>query len=333
MMTEGYKSTYMKTAFSRQEVDLGLLEITKQDKDCMARFNDKDFLLSNDYGKKLYHDVAAALPIIDPHNHIDPAAIASNRQFENIYQLWVQHDPYKHRAMRIFGIPEQLITGDAPDYDKFLAWAKCFQSTLGNPLFHWSCMELKELFEIEEILTPANAKEIWDEANTALATEEYFSANILIRFNVESLCTSDDLLDTLEHHLSLSKQDRITCLPSLRSDSIIAFNAPAFLDWLHKLEVITSTRVTNITSYKKAIVDRIDFFDNAGCLLADHSLDSGFVFIPTEEDVAEKLFERLLQQQALTVEELIQLQSHFLQFLGEEYYRRQWKMQLHIGSL
>lgn len=298
----------------------------------MSVFNDNDFLLMNDYGKQLYHRVAASLPVIDPHNHVDPAALATNKEFENIYRLWVQHDPYKHRAMRICGVAEKLITGDAPDYEKFLAWAACFQNTIGNPLFHWSCMELKELFGIEEILTPANAKEIWEKANSYLSQEGFTSVNILKRFNVALLCTSDDLLDSLEHHIALSKQDVITCLPSLRSDSIIAFNSPAFVSWLNKLRSITGIEVTGLTSYKTAISNRLDFFDNTGCLLSDHSLDSGFTFVPTEPVAAATLFDRLLKQETLNEEEVIQLQSNVLTFLGEEYHRRQWKMQLHMGA-
>ena len=298
----------------------------------MKRFNDNDFLLLNDYGKKLYHQVAAALPIIDPHNHIDPAALAANKQFENIYRLWVQHDPYKHRAMRISGIPEELISGDAPAYEKFFAWAGCFANTMGNPLFHWSCIELKELFGIEEILTTSNAKEIWEKANALLQGEKYSSLNILKRFNVELLCTSDDLLDSLEHHYELKKQNQITCLPSLRADSIIAFNAPGFVNWLNKLKMITGIEVTGFSSYKTAILNRLDFFNEAGCLLSDHSLDSGFTFIPTDALAAITLFERLLNKELLIETEYIQLQSHVLQCLGEEYYKRQWKMQLHIGA-
>lgn len=298
----------------------------------MKRFNDNDFLLLNNYGKKLYHEVAAALPIIDPHNHLDPAALATNKQFNNIYQLWVQHDPYKHRAMRISGVQEELITGDAPVYEKFLAWAGCFANTMGNPLFHWSCIELKELFGIEEILTTLNAKEIWEKANTLLQGQEYSSLSIMKRFNVELLCTSDDLLDSLEHHGELRKQNQITCLPSLRADSIIAFNTPGFVNWLNKLQTTTAIKVSDLSSYKAAIINRLNFFNEAGCLLSDHSLDSGFTFVPTKPFVAATLFERLLNEKTLTEQERIHLQSHVLQFLGEEYNKRQWKMQLHIGA-
>lgn len=299
----------------------------------MIAFNDSDFLLLNDYGKKLYHEIAAALPIIDAHNHIDPAALASNKKVENIYQLWVQNDPYKHRAMRIYGVAEELITGDKPDYEKFVAWATCFQSTAGNPLFHWSCMELKTLFGIEEMLTPSTAKDIWDKANDLLTEEQFTALNIVKGFGVELLCTSDDLTDTLEHHLALSKQEtRLTCLPSLRGDSIISFNQPSFYTWLEKLQNLTSVEIVDLDSYQSAIIKRLDFFDEAGCLLSDHSLDSGFAYISCKSSEATSLFEKILNKQAISEEELISLQSYMLHFLGKGYAARKWKMQLHIGA-
>lgn len=299
----------------------------------MKPFYNKNFLLLNDYGKRLYHEVAASLPVIDPHNHIDPAALSSNKRFENIYQLWVQHDPYKHRAMRIYGVAEELITGNKPDYEKFLAWADCFPHTAGNPLFHWCCMELNELFGIEEIVTPQNAKHIWDTANELLLKNDFRALEIIKRFGVELLCTSDDLLDTLEHHTALAKgQDGITCLPSLRSDSIITFNPSSFSTWLDGLQTITGIKVTDLDSYKIAIINRLHFFNEAGCLLSDHSLDSGFKFFPTDNEAASLIFKRVLRKEPVRDEDFIRLQSHLLYFLGKEYAARKWKMQLHIGA-
>ena len=299
----------------------------------MKTFNDTDFLLLNDYGKKLYHEVAAALPIIDPHNHIDVVSLANNKSFQNLYQLWVQHDPYKHRAMRIYGIAEELITGDKPDYEKFFAWAECFPHTIGNPLFHWTCMELKMLFGIEEILSPATAEKIWDTANNLLQSEKFTALNIVKNFGVELLCTSDDLNDSLEHHIALAKQDnKISCLPSLRGDSIININQPSFFEWLDKLEIITSISIKDLRSYETAIEKRLDFFDAAGCLLSDHSLDSGFRFTSCSNEKASGIFEKLINKGLLTTEETVQLQSYLLHFLGAAYAKRNWKMQLHIGA-
>jgi len=299
----------------------------------MSAFNDTDFLLMNEYGKRLYHAVASSLPIIDPHNHIDPAALASNKNFENIYQLWVQNDPYKHRAMRMYGIAEELITGDKPAYEKFVAWATCFAATAGNPLFHWSCMELKSLFGINEILTPSNAQHIWDNANELLPQEKFTPLKIIKNFGVEMLCTSDDLNDSLEHHLQLLKQNTgVTCLPSLRADSIISFNQPSFYKWLQNLQSITSIKVVDLNTYQSAIINRLNFFDEAGCLLSDHSLDSGFTYTLCDTSNATYLFKRVLDKEAIDYEEFISLQSYLLHFLGKEYAERNWKMQLHIGA-
>jgi glucuronate isomerase len=318
----------------------------------MKNIYDDNFLLFNSYGKRLFHEVAKDLPIIDWHNHVDPSLLATDKSFDNIYQLWVQNDPYKHRAMRIFGIAENLITGSEPtDYDKFLAWAKCLPHTVGNPLFHWSCMELKQVFGIDKVLTTENAAEIWATANALLKQDNYRARAIVKGFGLEMLCTSDDLLDSLEHHISYSKfqnsevqrsesgtseirnqKSEIQCLPSLRSDSIINFNQPAFFSWLEKLENLTEISVKNLENYKKAVVQRLDFFDTNGCLLSDHSFDGGFQFIKTPPSVAARLFDKFLEKKTLTDTECIRLQSHVLHFLGIEYAKRNWKMQLHIGA-
>jgi glucuronate isomerase len=298
----------------------------------MKAFNDTEFLLQSDYGKRLYHNVAVALPVIDPHNHIDTASLVNNKKFDNIYQLWVKDDPYKHRAMRIFGIAEAFITGNKPDYEKFLAWAECFPSTIGNPLFHWSCMELKELFGIEEILTIQNARVLWDKINSILQEEGFGALDVVKSFGVELLCTSDDLLDSLEHHITLDKQNtHLTCLPSLRSDSIITFNT-SFYSWLEKLQTITAIEIKDLSDYKNAINLRLDFFDASGCILSDHSLDSGFNYISTTIEAASKIFADILHKEPVSDNHIIRLQSHLLIFLGKEYAKRNWKMQLHIGA-
>ena len=296
-------------------------------------FINKDFLLQNPLAVRLYHEVAKDLPIIDPHNHLNIEALAKNEKFENIYQLWVKPDQYKHRAMRNCGIPENLITGNAPDFDKFKAWASVVKKTAVNPLFHWSCMELKDLFGIDEILTTDNAGEIYDTANEFLKKEEFSGLNILKKWNVETLCTSDDLLDNLEYHIAFKKRgEKMVCLPSMRGDTIIAFDKPGFLPWLNKLQTLTNINVTNLSSYKEAISERLDFFDKSGCLLSDHSFDSGYKYIYTGEEDAEKLFLQFLEQKHISEDDCIKLKSHFIHFLGIEYARRNWKMQLHIGA-
>jgi len=292
-----------------------------------------DFLLTTAMGKMLYHEVAAKLPIIDPHNHLDPAMLAENKPFAGIYELWVEKDPYKHRAMRICGVEEALITGNAPAYEKFAAWAGCCPATAGNPLYHWSAMELQQLFGIDKALSSDTSRETWEVANEYLQKEQVGAIDLLRKFKVEKLCTSDDLLDTLAHHsIVASTQESVQCLPSLRGDSILAFEQPGFSKWLQQLSDITTTPINHLEDYTVAINQRLDFFNTAGCLLSDHSLDSGFAYSSTDSYTAAPLFERVLQQQSLTPAEKVQLQSYLLQFLGEAYAARQWGMQLHIGA-
>ena len=299
----------------------------------MEKFIDTNFLLHNATGRTLYHEVAAGLPIVDFHNHIDPAAVATNRQFGNIQEAWIAGDPYKHRAMRICGVPERLITGDADDFEKFKAWAKCLKKTLGNPLFHWSCMELRSIFGIEEILDENNAAGIWEKANALLATEAYAAQAILQKFKVKLLCTSDDLADSLEHHRAIAQSEStLQCLPSLRGDSIIAFGQGSFFVFLEKIKKLTDVEINNLDSYKKAIISRLDFFKESGCLLADHSFDSGFRYIGADEKEASNFFDILLNKKPLDTEKSIKLQSHLLVFLGKEYRKRNWGLQLHIGA-
>lgn len=296
-------------------------------------FIHNDFLLDNDTGRSLYHDMAARLPIVDFHNHIDPAMVATNVPFQTIQDVWVSGDPYKHRAMRICGVPERLITGDAPAFEKFMAWAKCVKKTVGNPLFHWSCMELQTLFGIDEMLTERNAAAIWARANALLATDAFRPQAILQKFGVELLCTSDDLADTLEHHRAIAEQDAsFQCLPSLRSDSIIAINQPTFPAWIQKIAEQTDVVITDLVTFKQAIDIRLDLFVERSCLLADHSFDAGFRYVATDETTAADLFSQVLRGATLNDEQAIQLQSHLLVFLGEGYHRRRWRMQLHIGA-
>jgi len=292
-----------------------------------------NFLLYNATGRSLYHDTAARLPIVDFHNHIDPAMVANNAPFQTIQDVWVSGDPYKHRAMRICGIPERLITGDAPAFEKFMAWAGCLTKTVGNPLFHWSCMELQTLFGIDEMLTERNAANIWERANVLLVTEAFRPQAILKKFGVELLCTSDDLADSLEHHRAIAEQNvGFQCLPSLRSDSIIAVNQPTFSAWLPKIAEQTGVEITDLVTFKRAVETRLDFFVEHGCLLVDHSFDAGFRYVATDEVTATNLFDNVLNGAALSSEQTVQLQSYLLLFLGQAYHHRRWRMQLHIGA-
>ena len=291
-----------------------------------------NFLLFSNTAEKLYLEIKG-LPVVDPHNHVDPATLAANKPFENIYQLWIKPDQYKSRAMRQLGVKEKFITGKASDFEKFSAWAESLQQTVGNPIFHWSCMELKDFFGINEILSRQNAERIWNDTNSMLREEQFTPVNILKKAGVELMCTSDDLLDSLQHHIAFkSRHHFFSCLPSLRGDSILAFQQPQFDRWFSKLESLSQVAIDDLASYKAAIIRRLDFFDEVGCLLSDHSLDTGFDFSLVDELTASSLFRSVLHKKPLSGKEAMMLQSHMLHFLGTQYAIRDWKMQLHMGA-
>lgn len=298
----------------------------------MKPFLDKDFLLDNGFARELYHEVAAGLPIVDFHNHLDPSLLALNKKADTIGDLWVVSDPYKHRAMRINGIPEHYISGNASPKEKFIHWAATLPKTIGNPLFHWSCAELKYVFGIDEILTESNAEDIWEICNSTIESRKLGMCDILKHWNTETVCTSDDLLDDLSQHVLASKNnDELSVLPSLRGDSIIAFGAPNFLPWFDKLREYYGA-VNSLDDYLAAVRCRLDIFAGCGCRLADHSLDAGFTFILVSEKEAEEIFKKYIANWKITVNERLILQSFLLTFLGKEYHRRKWTLQLHIGA-
>lgn len=277
----------------------------------MSSFIHNDFLLHSKLAEYLYHDVVKNLPIIDYHNHLNIKSLAQNKVYDNLAQLWLLPDPYKHRAMRMNGIKEKYITGNASDYKKFLKWADTVCKTVGNPLFHWSCLELKRCFGYEDyVLTPRNAQSIWDE----YPGRKKGVLDFLQEFNVDTICTSDSLFDDLSFHKSIKKTK---VYPSLRADSIFTFaNFP--------------DEVKSLDDYKAIVIRKLDDFDEAGCRLADHSLNSRFDFLACINP--ERLFERVLANKDVSEDELTGLKSHLLVFLGAEYAKRNWVMQLHIGA-
>ena len=298
----------------------------------MKPFLDHDFLLENDIAEELYHEVAADLPIIDFHNHLDPASLTINKKSETIADLWVVADPYKHRAMRINGIPEHFISGNASPKEKFMHWAETLPKTIGNPLFHWSCAELKYVFGIDEILSTSNAEKIWDTCNLIIESKGLGMCDILKHWKAETVCTSDDLLSDLSQHILASKNNGgLKVLPSLRGDSIISFDGLNFFVWLDNFREHYGN-IDNLNDYLDAIRCRLDIFTESGCCLADHSLDAGFVFVVAKKKDAEKVFNKHLNKQTITKEELLILQSFLLLFLGMEYRKRRWTLQLHIGA-
>jgi glucuronate isomerase len=296
----------------------------------MTPFIHDDFFLDTKMAKRLYHEVACDLPIIDFHNHLNPIQLAENRSFDNIAQLWLVSDPYKHRAMRINGVPERIITGDTPDKEKFMHWARTVPYTVGNPLYHWTAMELKRVFDIDDLLCEETAESIWNRCNEKLKDDSFRACSLLKRWGAEVLCTSDDLLDSFKDHQTASGQFKV--LPSLRGDSILAVTGAGFADWLKKLSELTGMKIQSLDNYLDAIRGRLDHMAGFGCVEADHALDNGFAFSTLSIRRAQGIFLKVIQGNRPDPDEILLLKSSILHLLGQEYGEREWWMLLHIGA-
>ncbi len=292
----------------------------------------EDFLLDNEISKFLFHTVAKSLPIIDFHNHIDPKVLVGDTMFDNIAQLWITGDPYKHRAMRINGIDESRITGSASDKDKFLAWAETLPKTIGNPLFHWSSLEMKRVFGIDTMLTRDSAEDIWNQCNEALQKNEYSANGIMSRWNIEAICTSDDWFDDVSIHKKATENAEFNVFPSLRADKateIELWNSNSFLD---KLSNCTNQSIKNLEELKLALTKRLQHFSDKGCKLSDHALNNDFSFKSCSLARAENLFYKILEGFELKAKDRRYFKSFLLTFLAGEYQRFGWTMQLHVGA-
>ncbi len=298
----------------------------------MSTFIHNDFLLRSATARSLYHEFAADLPIVDYHCHLDPRDLAVDRRFENIAQLWVTSDPYKHRAMRMAGVPEQTITGNASDREKFEAWAATVPRTPGNPLHHWTALELKRYFDIDEPLTGESADRIWNAANARLATPEFSARRLLVQRRVACVCTSDRLLDDVATHALASPAGAgLRVLPSLRADDLVAVGSPDWLSWLRELGKATGDSIADFDGFCAAVSRRLDGFASAGCRLADHGLDD-FSYVPVDAGDGAALFARRLGGESLSAHDAMRLRAAVLRWVGAEYARRGWIMQLHLGA-
>ncbi len=298
----------------------------------MSTFLTDNFLLRGAVAERLFHQTAKSLPIADYHNHLDPSLLAENHVFQDLTELWLAGDPYKHRAMRINGIAEARITGKADNYDKFLAWAETFPRTWGNPLYHWNCLELKRVFGIDELLTSANATDIWRRAGAQMGEDRLTAQGILENFGVEVLCTSDDLLQDLHPHRRATARGRLTVLPSLRGDSITDVARSGFPDWLERLVMLTGRQIYSLDDYLAAIEERLETFAEAGCVLADHALNSGYLYLPCTRERAVVHFAGAAAGAKLTETAGRELKNFLLVALGERYAKRGWGLQLHVGA-
>ncbi|WP_394925764.1 glucuronate isomerase [uncultured Robinsoniella sp.] len=300
----------------------------------MKEFLDENFLLKNDTAKVLYHSYAKNMPIFDFHNHLSAQEIYEDRCYENIARLWLGGDHYKWRAMRAFGIPEEQITGDMEnDWEKFEAWAKTVQAAIGNPLYHWTHLELQRYFGIYQPLTPENAKEIWDNCNKKLQQKEYSVRDLLKMQNVKALCTTNDPMEDLIYHKKLKDEGfQIQVLPTFRPDRAVALEKGEFVPYIRELGEKVGYELNSIDHLLAALKDRLDFFENMGCLVSDHSLECN-IYRNTDRDEADFIYQKKLDGRGITDVEYAKYRGFVLCSLGREYHRRGMVMQLHIGAL
>lgn len=298
----------------------------------MKTFLDEDFLLSNETAVQLYQ-VAKDLPIIDYHCHLNPKEIYENKRFDNITEVWLYGDHYKWRAMRANGIAEKYVTGDADDYEKFLAWAKTVPMAIGNPLYHWTHLELRRFFGVEELLNEKTAPKIWEEVNAKLQDESFSARSLIKRSNVETICTTDDPADSLEYHQKLKEADGfdVNVLPSFRPDKGLDINGDGFFNWVRKLEEASGVSISSYDDFLGALEKRILFFDSVGCRLSDHALDI-VVFAEATKKEIESIFRKALNGQKVSQLEEQQFKTYTLQSLGEMYAERGWAMQYHMNA-
>lgn len=284
----------------------------------MKKFMDEDFLLTSDAAKKLYHDYAENMPIVDYHCHINPQEICEDRKFENITQVWLGGDHYKWRQMRSNGVDEKYITGDATDREKFQKWAETLEKLIGNPLYHWSHLELKRYFGYEGYLNGETAEEVWNLCNEKLAQDDMTVRNIIKKSNVKLICTTDDPIDTLEYHEKLAKDDTfdVKVLPAWRPDKAMNLEKPEYLDYLKKLSEVSGIEVKSFKTLIEALVKRMDYFQERGCSVSDHALEY-VMYAPASEEEIEAIYSKRLAGGEITKEEELKAKTAFILAVGK----------------
>lgn len=298
----------------------------------MRAFMDKDFLLETETAKKLFHGYAENMPIIDYHCHISPKEIAQDIHFDTITQVWLGGDHYKWRLMRSNGVEEYYITGDAPDREKFQKWAESLERAIGNPLYHWSHLELRRYFGYEGVLNGETAEEVWQLCNEKLRQPEMSARNLIIQSKVTHLCTTDDPADTLEWH-KIIRDDQsfpVQVLPAWRPEAAMKIGSPDFVNYMKRLGNAAGVEINSFRTLKEALKLRLAFFEEMGCRASDHSLDYA-MYVPASEEEVEQIFAKAFNGEAISYEDGLKYKTAFLLFIGKEYKRLGWAMQLHYG--
>ncbi len=298
----------------------------------MKPFMDQDFLLSTETAKKLYHEYAEKMPILDYHCHIDPKEIYEDRRFENITQVWLGGDHYKWRQMRSNGVEERYITGDAPDREKFQKWAETLEMAIGNPLYHWSHLELKKYFGYQGSLNGETAEEVWNLCNEQLARADHSARNLIRMSNVTLVCTTDDPADSLEWHRKIAEDGTfdVQVLPTWRPDKAMNLEKPDYPDYLKKLGEVSGVEIDSFATLLAALDKRMDHFAAHGCCVSDHGLEY-VMYDPAPEETVEAIFAKRLAGEAVSSREAHMFKTAFMVAMGRAYHKRGWAMQLHFG--
>ena len=304
----------------------------KQNK--MKKFLDENFLLSSKTSQQLYHEFAKKMPVIDYHCHLPPDQVANDINFENITQAWLYGDHYKWRAMRTNGVDENFITGTKSDSEKFQKWAETVPYTLRNPLFHWTHLELQRYFDVHELLNADSAKKIYEECSSKLQTPGYSVRNLLRKMNVKVVCTTDDPVDSLEHHQKLKDDGfEIRILPAYRPDKAMNVDdAKAFNSYITKLEIVSNTNIASYNDFLDTLKSRHDFFATMGCSVSDHGLEQIYSDDYSQTEIVNS-FNKLRSGKELSFEENLKFKSAMLEVFAVWDWEKGWVQQYHLGAL
>ena len=301
----------------------------------MRTFLDENFMLQTDTAQQLYHNHAAKMAIIDYHCHLDPAMIANDRKFDNLGQIWLEGDHYKWRAMRANGIEERFCTGkDTPDWEKFEKWAETVPYTMRNPLYHWTHLELRRAFGVDKILNQETAAEIFAECTEKLRTPEFSARGLMRKFKVETVCTTDDPVDSLEHHIALKNEGfEIKVLPTWRPDKAMAVENPVtYKTYLETLSEVSGVFIDNFDDLIEALQTRHDFFAEVGCKLSDHGIEEFQAEDYTQQEI-EDIFHKVFSGKELNPIEIKKYKSALLIEGAKMDHKKGWTQQFHFGCI
>ena len=298
----------------------------------MKPFMDKDFLLNNDTSRELFA-AAEKMPIFDWHCHLSPKEIYENKTPRDIAELWLAGDHYKWRAMRSYGIDEKYITGDSSGYEKFMAWAKVMPSLIGNPLYHWTHLELQRYFDIYEPLSEKTAQSIWERANARIAAGGFTPRELIEGSNVACLCTTDDAADSLEYHRLIAQDESFKCrvIPAFRPDKALGIELDGYRDWVKALESAAGGAVPGYRELKEVLMQRIELFASLGCRASDHAFTK-VPYVRADDDELDRIYKKAVAGESLDAIEIDKYKTELMRFFAKEYARRGWGMEIHIGA-